>query len=621
MLEEVSTPVTKSLPNRFGILSKGLSWLYVLAVLPAIALLYLILRFTPNVPFWDEYELVSIITKLHTGGFTFYEFWRQHNEHRIITQKLLELGLAALGGWDAIKEVLLSFFFTLWICAAGFKLLKLTVDKHLRAPLTLAGSLLIFSTIQYENQVWGMDMAWYLIIFCILISLMAVTLLWPGTKKAFFLALALTIIATYSSSLGLPLWVCVLLGMLALRKTWRVPYMVAWIGMAVLIIGTYFISYTFLSSPKTLDYLLRHLIDYVAYFLTYIATPWITGPFAPVVALFGFAALILSIVYNWRLAFSKRVPDLAKKPEIWRATLPWSLIILFVLANAAVTTWGRIDMGVGQAEASRYTTISIWFWMSTLVISTLALQQIWQRHSAAKSKIAGASAVLCVIFLTLYSVNYIGGYTNMVKWHKNLDQAIPFFYDYSTAPPYVLGRAYPDPNLTRQFLWSLDQVNESIFRPEKENEVKAFQTSRLQLYNTPAKNLFPYSPEQMYMMVGDKSSVTRTGGSFSFSHSGHDLVNIYVKGQDNPKQRETSSKTRILYIQTQEVWYAHVYWDTGHDLNENEKDLLYPMKDGKGNVVLAIPVPSNMQNFRVDMYYSTGREFNATLKIDMFEGN
>jgi hypothetical protein len=621
MLEQVNPPATGAPSNRPSVLTRSLNGLYLVAALPAAALLYLILRFTPNVPFWDQYAFVPLIAKLHSGSYTFNDFWMQHNEHRIITQKLLEIGLAALGGWDAIKEVLTSFVFTLGVCAATFLLLKQTVDKHLRAPLALAGSLLIFSTIQYENQIWGMDMSWYLILLCVVFSLTAVTVLWPGTKKAFFLAFGLTVVATYSNSLGMPLWVCVLLGMLALRHKWRWRYIAAWAVLAAVTLGTYFIGYRYHGTPKTIPYILSHLLDFSAYFFSYLAAPWLDGPFIPLVTLLGVAALTWGTIYNWRLAFSKKVPDAAKDPALWRATLPWLLIALFGLANAALTSYGRFDLGLEQAQASRYTTISIWFWIAALVIASLALQQVWRRRPEAKLKIGGASATLSVIFLVLYAVNYLGGYRNMEKWYERLNQAIPFLYDYPSAPPDIVYRFYPDAELTRQRLWTLDQAHESIFRPEKVAENKASQAATLRLYDTPAKKLYAYPPDLMTMVLGEASSVTRTPDLFGFNRAGQPAVNIFVNAKNFASQQETTAKNRVLYIQTQDVWYSYIYWDTGKGFNQGELNLLYPVKDGKDNVVMAVKPPANLQAFRVDLYYSAGRQMNVTLKVAMYEAN
>ena len=81
--------------------SAGVSSLEVLCGLTAVAIPLvlgsLILRYTVNVPHWDEFEWAPLILHLHAGTLTFSELWIQHNDHRMFFGRLIALGLDSLG--------------------------------------------------------------------------------------------------------------------------------------------------------------------------------------------------------------------------------------------------------------------------------------------------------------------------------------------------------------------------------------------------------------------------------------------------------------------------------------------------------------------------------------------
>jgi hypothetical protein len=78
----------------------------------AVALVY-VATFAKNVPIMDEWDF---IVPFLTGdrGLTFEYLWAQHNEHRIVLTKLVELCLIRLGGGD----FRVGMYFNVAVCAA-----------------------------------------------------------------------------------------------------------------------------------------------------------------------------------------------------------------------------------------------------------------------------------------------------------------------------------------------------------------------------------------------------------------------------------------------------------------------------------------------------------------------
>ena len=73
-----------------------------------IAVLFLPLAFTFSfvykfgitIPYWDQWELVPLLEKMHNHTLTLADLWAQHNEHRIIFPKILMMLLARLSNWN-----------------------------------------------------------------------------------------------------------------------------------------------------------------------------------------------------------------------------------------------------------------------------------------------------------------------------------------------------------------------------------------------------------------------------------------------------------------------------------------------------------------------------------------
>src|SRR6185503_3278270 len=84
------SPVTVCL--RYG------NWL--LALGPLAVLIWVVSRYSVDVPFYDQWEFLPLLDKMYQEQLTFGDLWAQFNEHRIFFPKLLMLGLARLTHWN-----------------------------------------------------------------------------------------------------------------------------------------------------------------------------------------------------------------------------------------------------------------------------------------------------------------------------------------------------------------------------------------------------------------------------------------------------------------------------------------------------------------------------------------
>src|SRR5438128_1219761 len=95
-----------STPPRDWLEARGVRYVLLLAlVLPALLPFNFVYRFGVNLPYWDQWELVPLLAKLHDGQLTLADLTAQHNEHRIFFPRLIMLGLATLTRYNTVAEM------------------------------------------------------------------------------------------------------------------------------------------------------------------------------------------------------------------------------------------------------------------------------------------------------------------------------------------------------------------------------------------------------------------------------------------------------------------------------------------------------------------------------------
>src|SRR6266850_3311116 len=87
---------------------KWLAIAFVAAAVPLLFLIYLLHRYAVDVPAWDDWEMVPIIARAHTGQPFLQNLFQQQQESRTVIPKLLVVLLAAFGHWHLTYEMALS---------------------------------------------------------------------------------------------------------------------------------------------------------------------------------------------------------------------------------------------------------------------------------------------------------------------------------------------------------------------------------------------------------------------------------------------------------------------------------------------------------------------------------
>ena len=184
-----------------------------LSAIPIIFLIVLVCKYATNVPYWDQWDITYLFEKFYKSELTFSDFWRQHNEHRLVFSKLLFLGLGLLSKfdvrWEIATSIILSiviFLLIIWHISKNKENLNVKNNHRL---LWIVFSTFIFSLSQSENWLWGFQLPWFLNV----LAVVAAAFILSNYKINFFTILLVTvcsIIATLSLSSGILIWLIVL---------------------------------------------------------------------------------------------------------------------------------------------------------------------------------------------------------------------------------------------------------------------------------------------------------------------------------------------------------------------------------------------------------------------------
>jgi hypothetical protein len=311
-----------------------------------------ILRYAVNVPYWDEWEAFQPNGLLKNP--TLAQFFAQHNEHRILTTKLLTYALYEIDGWNLVTHQAINFI----IYGLTVFLLIYIVKKsapQLPAWILLFFSLFLFTTVNWENHFWGFQTQFHFSLTFLFLSvwfLFKENQAWGNLLLGVFFAFLLI----YSLSGGLVesvaltfIYTCFKLLRLKHSDNKKLEIIQLFVANALIIgiIGSYFIGYVKPGNhpPYTLPYEKRFWV----YFLNLLS-----GGFGYKVANILPGSLILLFTTIPIIGeFYKKRGDLDNKT--------WILITLTlcIFASLLSIVIGRAQFGTGHSKASRYAEVII----------------------------------------------------------------------------------------------------------------------------------------------------------------------------------------------------------------------------------------------------------------------
>ncbi|RCJ26743.1 hypothetical protein A6V25_19625 [Nostoc sp. ATCC 53789] len=337
--------------------------------LPIILIFWFVTSFAVNMPVWDDWELVYLFDKIYSGTASFADFFAQHNEHRIFFPRIIFAILAFSSKWNIKLETYFSLLLALLNFAVLYKIAAYSSNKNNKLLFHLFNFTICianFSLIQYENWLWGFQIAWFLINTCLILAVFILTV--PKNWHPHFrlsLASLCCLIASFSSAHGLLSWLVLLPSVYlveGITKHKKIRILV-WVGLFTFCVAIYSIGYKKPSDNPSIFFILQEPLIAFKYFFSMIGFSLGKSIFTPIAN--GLIIFLIFLFFNIFCFKNYKSVFLTK-------AVPWLSLGWFAIFFALITTFGRAGFGVEQATSSRYITVSI-----LLVISCLQLCQLW----------------------------------------------------------------------------------------------------------------------------------------------------------------------------------------------------------------------------------------------------
>ena len=479
-------------------------WPMALIALPPLLIGFLTVCYWVNVPLFDEWNSPGSLFKevFVNGQLRWRDLFVQHNESRLVVFRLLSLGLGYIVGWDTRVPMALTWLLAVGILIALGRLLRPTLpSSRTRVLVLFIFAALLFSTNQWENWLWAIQIIVFIPPLCLTSCLLIQRSNLTFAGKILCCA-SLALVSTFSYANGMICWV---LGFpwqnlidnregfgkeTASGKKRRLAWSILYWALGAFTLWRYFRHYVKPSHHPSLAYVLDHPHEGPHYFLTWLGSSFAHGStISPTsqASILGLLFLFLGLAAVWVLW---RQRTLVLREDRWRAVSPWIIIGSYGLACGLATTAGRLGIGVEQALASRYIAFSCYAWIG--VIGTLAVLEHqapmnWLRKSSLRILLAGVPLGL---LLACYLFDWIENSRSMRgHWaeEKNMALTLQFLSLIPDNP--LLSHLLADPKFVRDIAIPLmernilrlpstsDWVPQKLARPDG-NNAGAFSIAR-----------------------------------------------------------------------------------------------------------------------------------------------
>ena len=389
------TPVAHRLPTPIRALVVGL------VMLPVGFAALFIATYSVDVPYYDQWNTARLFVYLAEGSLSFTHLFEQDNEFRQFFPHLLFLALGTITRWNVRYEMLVSLLLACLVSFNIYRISRVTITgAEKRLWLLVGTNFLIFSPVQYETWLLGIQVVYFAPIACLTTCLsVAYSRLSPSAKLA--IGALLSIVSTFSSANGVLCWVLVLPVLLVVCD-WRrpfVPFLIAgWMALCLLSVSFYLYGYGTPEGHPSLTESLGHPARALAYLAAFLGAPLAPDSGAPQLAaatLIGTLASILfagACAYLW-VGFGDR--------SLRRRMIVFVMIGAYSLGTGLMVMPARLGFGIPQALSSRYSTFSLY-----LLVSLIYLVPIVLEHARANGYLPSrvritplASAVVAALLL------------------------------------------------------------------------------------------------------------------------------------------------------------------------------------------------------------------------------
>ncbi|MFL6284266.1 MAG: hypothetical protein ACJ74Q_14075, partial [Pyrinomonadaceae bacterium] len=432
------------------------------ALAVACAPAWLILRYGVDVPYLDQWEIAPFFEKLSRGTLMLSDLFAQQNEYRQLFPHLIFVALGRLTGWNVKYEMLASLLLACFVAYGVRRLGALTFPDPLRRGLLfLLANLLIFSTIQYDNWLFGVQVVYFMPAACVVAGLLVAYSERVGTRAAVTACACLSAVAMFSSANGIVAWLVLPPALLGARAgagaAWK-RWLPLWCAGLALCVAVYAQGYHSPASHPSTSEVLYHPFDAAVYFVAFLGGPLAAGYFPLAVALVVGAVALLSYAFACAYLFKFRGDR-----ELLRRSVAWASLGVYSLGTGAFVTVGRLGFGVGQAVSTRYAAFSLYLLVALIYLLPCVVEDATRRGHVTAARLAwlkrlGAlSAVLLLIAHVLIFVLVLQH--GAADWRRaRLGAKACLLFIEVIPEERCLAELYPDLRALRERAGSLDRM-------------------------------------------------------------------------------------------------------------------------------------------------------------------
>jgi hypothetical protein len=419
----------------------------ILILCPAIIQVFFIKKFGVNVVYWDQWELLPLIDKLHAGTLTFYDLIAQHNEHRILFPRMIQLAQASLTHFNVMTEMYLSWALVVMTLALIFLMYREKSGISKIAMICfIPVAWVLFTLKQVENILWGWQFEIYLCVFGFFAMLYFLNKV-KGVDINLFMAAFFATISMFSFLNGLFTWPVGLLLILMsdIKNKGRVA--VSWILISILLYISFFYSWHIPQNHGSINNAGNPVVDGILYLFANIGSSILYGTMPAIIGgVIIFAAIVIAVFITWK---NKAVAE----NKIWLS------IIIFGLFTSLANAIGRSGWTLENALMSRYTTFSI-----IIVIGLYLLTlQLYQRASKDKLALFLLVSVVLAVLITGVYIGYTGGYAQGSDIYSQRAPLVDILKNYQFEDDQSLSQLYPVASVVKERVHVLVDNHMNVF--------------------------------------------------------------------------------------------------------------------------------------------------------------
>ncbi len=369
------------------------SLLAALALLPACFLGAFICKYWVDLPHWDQWEYVSFFKKLSVGTLTPGDLFAQQNEYRQFFPNLIFVGLGWLTKWDVRYELVVSFLLACLVSFNVHRLGDVTIGgpRARRLFIWFLANLLIFSPVQRENWLLGMQLVYFLPVACVTTGLVIAYSKLSAPSKLLS-CMCLATISTFSSANGIVCWL-VLFPLLYLLagpngeggRSNRKLLILFWSSGFLANAALYLNGYHKPPHHPNLAASLSHPWEALTHFCSLLGHPLALRSLVPFRGSPSTHALIVSATTGFAMAvlFAFLTFSIRRDTRLTYRVAGWLSLGAYSLSTALLVTFGRAGFGLRQSSEFRYTTFTLYLPVALLYLLPIVLEGRGAEGSAA----------------------------------------------------------------------------------------------------------------------------------------------------------------------------------------------------------------------------------------------